>query len=294
MSTPEATLPNRFTAETSFGLFDVKLSNREYITIGTKRQCLQLGYVAETNKAELSWVGTEQGGCEKEDKDIHGNDTVAMTDLGFTILRQLNPAVDKWITLRDSSSFKCELPDGSRVPISLMKYNLLLYGSTYYQRRFHAIPLYDEAIPGADAFVHAWETNPLPTSPPPFKNSELAEILTPLYEQSHSWKEFFQSIYRIYGRKTCHMLHGWYLDVYGSLAKVPVTTDWKIDMAERPVIPFVVRDANNNRNFTRKRYTYDPSTFSSGPYLASLRYKDVRRSTGPGKTRKHSALSYRE
>lgn len=280
-------IPNLFTANTSFGLFRVKITNRTYITIGTKNACVQIVYKPATNRANFDRLETEKGGCEETDKSIYGKDTTAMADLGFTILRKLYPEVDRWITLLDSSTFKCNLPDGNRVPISTMKYILLLHGQTYYQSRFNAIPVYNEALPAYTTFHKAWSSDPLP-SDFSFENDDLSDIFMPIYKTCSTWKEFFQKIYEKYGRKTCTLIHSWYLNVYGSLAKVPITTDWKIDLTTRPMIPFEITSKNNSRNVTRKPLSYDPFNFSGGYYPSYMKYKDYIRSTHPNKTRKLS------
>ena len=280
-------IPNEFTANTSFGLFKVKITNRTYITIGSKHACVQIGYTPATNKAKLDWLGTEQGGCEETDKTIHGNDTTSMADLGFTILRKLYPDVHTWITLRDSSTFKCKLFDGNHVPISTMKYILLLYGETYYQNRFKAVPVYDEAVPAYTTFYNAWNSDKLPPDFL-FNNDELSDIFIPIYKTCSTWREFFEKIYKKYNRTICTLIHSWYLDVYGSLAKVPITTDWKIDLTTRPMIPFEITSKNNSKNFTRKSFHYDPFNFSGGYYPMYMKYKDYVRSNRPNKTRKQN------
>lgn len=248
--------------------------------------CVQIAYDAVKNVATLDWLGTEKGGCEQEGKDIHGADTVAMVDLGITILRKLYPEVNQWIKLRDSSKFKCDLPDGNHVPISNMIYTLLLYGETYYQSRFNAIPYYEEANPGIAAFVKSWNSDPLPENID-FRNKDLTELLIPIYNSSSTWKEFFQAVYKKYNRKTCTLLHSWYLDVFGSLAKVPITTDWKFDIITRPMILFEITSKKNNRNYTRKSYIYDPYNFSGGYFPSLLEYKTYVAHSTNGRTRKN-------
>jgi hypothetical protein len=280
-------IPNEFTAKTSFGSFRVRITNRDFISIGGKNDCVQIGYKPNTNTATLHWLGTEKGGCEMTDKVIKGESTTAMTDLGFTILKKLYPDVNPWVTLRDSSTFRCDLPDGNRVPISTMKYNLLMRGKTYYQDRFNAVPQYEEAAPAITLFYNAWATNPLPQSYKPiFDNKDLFEILGPIYENSSTWKEFFEQLYAKYQRHTCVYMHAWYLDVYGSLAKIPITTDWKIDIQTRSDIGFEITDKKNTRNYTRKSYVYDPYNFSGGYYIKYLSYKPEKSIKHPGKSRK--------
>ena len=59
----ESPIPNRFTAKTIFGTFQIKITNRSYISIGSNN-CVQIGYNASTNEATLDWLRTEKCGCE--------------------------------------------------------------------------------------------------------------------------------------------------------------------------------------------------------------------------------------
>ena len=109
----------------------------------------------------------------------------------------------------------------------------------------------------------------------------------PIYKKCSTWKEFFQTIYAKYGRKTCTLIHSWYSGVYGSLAKVPITTDWKIDLTTRPMLPFEITSKNNSRNNTYKLFKYDEFNFSGGYYPSYMKYKDYIHSKRPNKTRKN-------
>jgi hypothetical protein len=278
-------IPNIFLAKTAFGTFQVKITNRTYISIGAKKNCVQIGYNTDLNEATLDWLGTEQGGCEQNGKTIKGTDTIAMTDLGFTILKNLYPDVKQWIKLRDSSKFNCNLPDGNRYPISNMIYNLLLNGETYYQKKFKAVPLFDEAYPAYETFYSSWKSKPLPSSFS-FQNNDLSEMLMPIYKRSNNWQQFFQELYTIYGRNTCLIMHSWYLNVYSDLARVPITTDWKIDIHTREIIPYEITSVNSIKNYTRKTYAYDPYNFSGGYFPAFIQYKDFVNSVRNDKTRK--------
>lgn len=278
-------LPNNFTAKTSFGLFHVKITNGDYISIGSKHNCVQIAYRVQKNTAHLDWLGTEKGGCEQTGKTISGVDTVAMTDLGFTILRQLYPSVYPEITLRDSSKFHCSLPNGQHVQISNMPYNLLLKGKTYYQDKFDAHLLYPESELAYHAFRTAWEMDSVPSNFD-FKNKDLNHLLRPILQDSNTWKDFFTKLYSLYGRKTCSVLFPWYLDVYGFLAKTAIHSDWKINIANRPVIEYDTIKVKSTRNITHKTFTYDPYTFAGGFYPSKISYNGYLKAKNRGVTYK--------
>jgi len=175
-------LPNKFIVKTNIGSFQIKITNRDYISVGAKNNCVQIGYNSKNNTAHLDWLGTEQGGCEINGKEIHGNNTVEMTDLAFTILKKLYPDVNPNISLRDSSSFKCRIPDTNKaVPISLMKYNLLMTGETYYQNRFKAKLKYEDSNAAYDEFIKNRNDPNLFDKNYDFENNDLNNIRYILY-----------------------------------------------------------------------------------------------------------------
>ena len=135
------------------------------------------------------------------------------------------------------------------------------------------MPLYDEAVPAYTMFYDEWVSNPLP---PMFSchNDDLSDMLTPIYERSNTWREFFQELYKMYDRKTCAVVHSWYLDIYGKLAKVPITTDWKIDLTTRPTIPFEITSKNNSiRPMNIKMGTLCPFLIDSSALRPCESYK---------------------
>ena len=289
-------IPNKFVVKTDIGIFQIKITNRDYITIGTKNDCVQIAYNIKQNTAHLDWLGTEKGGCEgmpesKDEggKEIHGKDTIKMVDLGFTILKQLYPNVNNPITLRDSSKFKCRLPDNNTTSISSMIYNLLLSGQTYYQSRFNAVLKYKESELAYDEFVKARNNPELFNKTYDFNNKDLNMVLSPILYNSNNWGDFFKKMYDTFGRNTCALMHSWYLDVYGFLAKQPIHTDWIIDISERPFIDYIIINKNNSKSYTRKSYVYNPYDFSGGYFPSLLSYhKIIRKSANRIQTMKNT------
>jgi hypothetical protein len=282
-----STIPNRFVAKTDFGQFQVRISNRDYITIGAKEGCVQIAYNAKTNTANLDWLGTEKGGCEVSGKSIKGTDTVAMTDLAFTILKQLYPQVNPQVSLIDSSRFTCNIPDGNKIYISNMIYSLLLTGKTYYQSRFNATLEYPSSQPAYDAFVAALNDPAEFDKNYSFGNPELDQALHPLLNVSATWAEFFEKLYQKFGRNTCTIMHAWYMRIFGFLTKNgAIHTHWQIDISRRPNIEYTITQQNNSTNYTRKSYTYNPFEFGGGAYIPSLiSYKKyLRRTKGRSRT----------
>ena len=272
-------IPNNFVAKTSFGSFQVKITNRDYIIIGSQHKCVQIAYNYKTNIANLDWIQAARGGCEVSGKNIRGINTVAMADLGFTILRQLYPSVEPILHLRDSSKFACRLPDDTSVSVSSMTYHLLLYGKTYYQDRFHATLLYPESEPAYRAFVEARKNPKYFNKNYDFRNDDLNDAFKTLRESSNNWGEFFEQLKHKYNDNTCTLMYSWCMDVFSMLAKVPIHTDWVIDMNTRPMIDYTITSRNNSTNYTRKSYEYSPHIYGGGYFPTLMSYRSILRGT---------------
>jgi len=277
-------LPNKFVAKTLFGNFQIKISNKSFITIGSKNDCVQIS-IKPNKQATLEWLGTDKGGCEESGKTIHGKDTIAMVDLGFTIMKQLVPDTNPFVHLRDSSKFDCTLQNGRKTSISNMIYNLLIKGETYYQDKFNASLLYTESQDALTKYVTSWSDSI--DKDFDFENDELNMELKPLLNESNSWKEFMEKVYKTYGQKTCLVIHSWYLRLYGMLAKIPIHSDWKIDISKRDPIEYEISEVRNARSNTRKVFEYNPFTFEGGGHIPSLlSYKNIALRHVNCKTRK--------
>lgn len=256
-------LPDKFVVKTDFGLFQIKITNRDYITIGTGNDCVQIAYDVNKNTATLDWLSTEKGGCEETDKPIHGKDTTAMIDLGLTILRQLYPSVNPTAYLIDSSAFTCLLPDGSKFRISNTIYNLLTKGKTYYQDRLNAVPRNDEYKDTVSNYQKAWATEPVPEDFD-FVNPDIARILEPLRSESNTWKEFLEAIYKKYGRNTCTIIAPWHLQAHSELMRHGyIPPNWKFDLTLRPMIPYEITNVRV-KSGTRKNNVYNPYIWGGG------------------------------
>ena len=220
------------------------------ISVGGKNFCAQVVYKGEQGAdSELSWLGTEKGGCELDDRRISGTATVSMVHLAVQYLRADYPTLEK-IHLIDSSTYKCRLPDGSLRPISLMKSYFLFYGSTFYESRFGAVPRYD-----ANGIQEKFrEGRSSPSTKPvnfDFNNQDLNRILRPLYDESPTWGEFFRRIAEKYGDKKCAMIYPWYLHALAHICPEEMPVHWTIDITQFPRIEVTM--VGGARRRTRKR-----------------------------------------
>jgi hypothetical protein len=221
--------PDEFIAKTEFGKFRVKIKG-DFISIGGKRFCVQISYRNESD-IELTSLETRHGGCELNNKEIHGDLTVHMVHLAFTILRINYPGV-RTVNLTDTSSFICE-----NRPMGLMKTSLLLYGQTYYERRFGATPVKAKEIDKINNFRAQWNNTKLPTKFN-FVNKELSTLLTPIYESCSTWAEFASKLNGTFGRQVCKYIYPWFLDAVYTIYDEEITTRWLINIADKPVIQY--------------------------------------------------------
>lgn len=271
--TEPATLPELFTAKTTFGDFRVRIVGNDYISIGGKNDCVQIYYDSHTNKGKLDRLETEKGGCSLSSDDIKGEKTIQMTDLGFTVLRTLYPSV-KEVTLIDSAKFPCKLPDGSLASMSYKQFFLLLKGKTYYQDRFQATPELPQEAQALLDFEKNWKDPQHKPDTFNFMNPTLQTLLTPIYKASSTWEQFINKLFELYNRNICQIMFPWYLYAYAKIITYEITTFWKIDISKRPHIPFEINDAKEMQRYTRKNLVYDPSTFWGGS-IYQIQYTNI-------------------
>ncbi len=276
--------PAKFRAITPFGDFTVRIVGGDFINVGGKNDCVQIFYDRFTNKARLERLETEKGGCSLSDEEVHGEKTIQMADLGFSILRDIHPSVEE-ATLIDSAKFPCTLPDGKKTPISYKQFFLLLKGKTYYQDRFQAIPEFPAEEEALHTFVKNREDPLRKPAKFNFMNADLNTLLTPVYDDCTTWKEFIEKLYSIYKRGICQVMYPWYLHAYSIIKDTEITTNWKIPLRTRPVIEFGKENTINKSNYTRKNITYDPTTFWGGS-VYTISYKHIQ-SGNTRKTRKN-------
>lgn len=175
------------------------------ISVGGKNTCVFINSPNEECVALLVNVKTRDGGCEINEKTISGPNTITMVNLAFTIVREVSPHI-KTIKLEDRSAFTCYLDDGKSFGISLALYELAFHQSTWYERHFGATLLSESA---QSIYIKAKEgfDKPKPESFN-FNNKNLNELLTPIYLQTKTWREFFTEIYKI--DKRCQIMFPWY------------------------------------------------------------------------------------
>ncbi len=210
---------------TSFGRFKVSINTmksldlmtREQIIIsytinigGKQNKCIQIKVPNDkTNTiAELLIVKTSLGGCELNGLEIRKENTIKMVLFAFTILQEQFPHITI-IKLQDKSSFECKFESGSYSGISLILYEIIFHQHTWYHRHFNASLINEELNKiYINAITHNLTNKSLKKLTFDFNNAVLNEMLRPIYDQSESWKDFFDKIYKL--NNLCEVIYPWY------------------------------------------------------------------------------------
>lgn len=261
---------SKYTVKTDFGLFSITKETStqyEHLHVGGRKYCVEFRWNRGSPQSivNLQWIDVAQGGCELQEKQIRKDDTIKLFDLSVTLLKQYNPEVKK-IDLLDNSKFSCDLPRGKKGQIFMNYYNYLFHNATWYDSKLGAYP-----IDSVDK--ERYEKNKYIATDPSkkasmfdFKNTDLNTLLTPLYNESHTWREFLDKLYLEYKDKNlCGILYPWYLEVSVFLAGgLSLPSLWYIDVDLRPSIDYEITTHVGGKRRTRKRRsTIDEEDISS-------------------------------
>ena len=174
------------------------------LTVGGINKCVGINAPYNSDIAHLLNIKRNGGGCELDGNEISGLKTVHMLNLAFTILKKEMLHI-KFVKLEDRSDIPCKLKDGSLIGISLASQQLIFHQKTWYERYFNAKlinpilrKLYDES---------KCNFNKKPTTFN-FINKDLNTVLTPLFDESTSWKDFFHKINTM--KDKCQIILFWY------------------------------------------------------------------------------------
>ena len=266
-----------YTVKTDFGFFRVKKESNntyEHLHVGGRKFCVEFRWHRGSQNSVLQWIDVLQGGCELQEKQIRKEDTVKLFDLAVTILKKYSPEV-KHIELLDNSKFSCDLPRGKKGQIFMNHYNYLFHNATWYDSKLGAYPI--DSI-----YKERYEKNKYIATDPSkktlffdFKNTDLNTMLTPLFNESHTWREFLDKLYLEYNDKNlCGILYPWYLEASVFLAGgLSLPSLWYIDIESRPTIDYEITAHIGGKRRTRKRRPADdeeeisPSEIRSLPFI---------------------------
>lgn len=243
---------------TAFGRFKVLVDN-DNIKVGAKNYCVNIAL--HPGETTLYWLGTEDGGCELDEKIIEGNDTVKMVDLAFSLLRKYYPERNTEVTLLDDSGITWKDKKGKKYKTTFLKGYLLIHHKTWYEDKFHAVMTDPKTY--ADYREKADNNFNNPSKKPKrfnFMNSDIQRELEPIYEESKTWAEFTEKIGEIYKKDKYRMMYDWYRQaIYVIFDGMEINQQWKIDISKRPHIecnPLSRQSGGSKRTRKNRRITF--------------------------------------
>ena len=204
--------------KTAYGKFELRIGEikdrdtqeiQEYtINLGSKEtKCINLTIPSKyTNHRWGNLLFVKGKGVCSIDKHISDKFTQHMVLLSFTIARNLNPNL-MGVVLEDESGFMCNLPNGKSIQVAMKDFHLAFHESTWYEYYFDAMIVRDNNI-----YIDLKANFRNPDYKPQyfdFRNSELQDILQPLYESTYTWREFFDLISETFGSKKCAIVYPW-------------------------------------------------------------------------------------
>jgi len=127
----------------SFQLYFQQLGERKcYHIIDSKgNDCVRISIDMGDPEKELLMGGLSyRPSCALETTLTRGSGTISMIKAALIFAMKINPELD-YVVFSDDSHFDCVIPDElTHITIPLHTHNFLLYGQTWYQRMFGAVP----------------------------------------------------------------------------------------------------------------------------------------------------------
>ena len=225
---------------------------------GKDTNCIQIKVPYEESVGKILWIQSgKHNECSIDDKEQRGEKLIHMVHLGITIAKEINPSLQT-LELEDSASFDCSLPDGKKIAMSATDHDIAFYQQSYYERRYGAILMnpiiqkeYDEDMKG----FYDISKKPLLFD---FKNKDIEDELVPLYDNSVTWKAFFDKINIKYGKNKCTVIVVWVKSALLRILKNKNYSgmEWIIDVNKIPTILYEERELVKSGGSTRKHKTY--------------------------------------
>ena len=240
------------------------------VSLGGKDVCVMLIYNGP-EKSMLHWLGTEAR-CELQGFPVKGNHTLHLVHIATTFFRALFRDV-KHLHLIDSSSYKCALQNGKLYPISLRESYFLFHGKTYYEDKFHAFPRTADAAETMAVFRAALHD---PSKKPAvfrFMDDELQTVLTPLYNTSRTWWDFFQAIQTRWGSQKCTMIYKWHRYALAEMHTATIPEHWTIDITKLPWVHPQMKKIGGGKSTRKHRrvHMYPLDELWDGSFMSSVR-----------------------
>lgn len=260
-------MQNKQTCKTQFGKFRIKLEDKN-IYVGGRNFCVNI--VLNEFDTQLYWLKTEEGGCELNEKEIRGDNTIKMVDLAFSLLRIQPPRLNSLynrlddykrkyyqnikrseVLLLDDSGFTWKnTKKDKKYKTNFLKGYLLIHRKTWYEEKFNAVMCNPEIY--LKYREKANKNFDDPSKKPEtfnFINSEAKEKLEPLYKKSTTWGEFINKFVGKYDKEKYKLMYEWYrYAIYIIFDGVEINQDWKIDISKRPYIECGLEGGKTRKN----------------------------------------------
>lgn len=225
----------------------------------------------DSKKIVLSWTEVIDKSCTVNSQAVKGSKTIEMLNLGFTIAKEIAPYAE-FATLNDMSYFNCDTPDG-KIKVSLPPYYIAFHNKIWYEDKFKAVMINEEDYKKYKTYIQNMYKENLMPETFNFGNTELNEILYPLYIASKTWKEFFNLIGKQYPNEKCVLMYPWInnaMNIIFEGNQLFVGYEWKINLSNIPKIHYYEVDkifkqgGKYNNDYYNKKYV-----------LQTYNYRDV-------------------
>lgn len=213
-------------------------------------------YSPYRDKIILSWAEVEDKECTVDSQLIKGSATITMLNLAFSIAREIAPQA-KYISLNDMSYFYCDTPDGKK-KVSLPPFNIAFHDKTWYEDKFNATMTNEENYIKYKQYIkNMYKENFMPTTFD-FGNNIIKDMLSPLYYQSKTWKDFFNSISKKYSTTKCTLMYPWINNAMNNIFEgnaIYAGHEWTILLNNIPKIYYYqMKETTGGSDIPEKKY----------------------------------------
>jgi hypothetical protein len=234
--------------------FRVKVEPQQ-IQVGGRNYCVNIALRA--HDTYLTWLSTDEGGCELDEKTIRGENTIRMVDLAFSLVRQHHPE-RTIVTLLDNSGVSWEGPRRRKFKVNFLGGYLLLHRKSWYEEKFGATMENDERYAIYRQMADHHFDDPAKKRDN-FSFGSAEKELSPLYQESRTWGEFLEKFIAKYAKRKYEMMYDWYRQaVYDIFDGLEINQNWKIDIQRRPMYRCLAQEGGRGKTRKRRSPTYYP------------------------------------
>lgn len=226
---------------------------------------------SDSKKIVLSWTEVIDKSCTVNSQVVKGNKTIEMLNLAFTIAKEIAPYAE-YVLLNDMSYFNCDTPDG-KIKVSLPPYYIAFHNKMWYEDKFKAVMINEEDYKKYKTYIqNMYKENSMLESFN-FGNTQLNEILYPLYKETKTWKGFFNLIEKHYPNEKCVVMYPWINNAMNMIFEgnqLFVGYEWKINLSNIQKIQYYEVDKSFKHGGK-----YDIGKYNNKKYVLQHYYRDV-------------------